>query len=148
MQTHHRVLMTFETEESRSSLEMKLYVMPKKTSGFSRAFCFSWLTVYMSVMESTAETKNSTTRSYSCLQSVSLENRQRHRLHLPLFCLTHWWKIEGGNNTIHLFFLLLTNPNRNSELARSHSLLKLTLMDKFQGLPSPVLVNDLDRRHW
>lgn len=61
MQTHHRVLMTFETEESRSSLEMKLYVMPKKTSGFSRAFCFSWLTVYTSVMESTAEAKNRTT---------------------------------------------------------------------------------------
>lgn len=49
--------MTFETEESRSSLETKLYVMPKKASGSSRAFCFSWLTVYMSVMDSTVETK-------------------------------------------------------------------------------------------
>lgn len=55
--TCHRVLMTFETEESRSSLEMKLYVMPKKASGLSWAFCFSWITVYTSVMESTAETK-------------------------------------------------------------------------------------------
>ncbi len=54
--THQRVLMTFEKEESRSSLEMKLYVMPKKASGFSPAFSFSWLTVYTSVMESTAET--------------------------------------------------------------------------------------------
>lgn len=54
---HQRVLMTFETEESRSSLEMKLYVMPKKASGFSWAFSLSWVTVYTSVMESTAETE-------------------------------------------------------------------------------------------
>lgn len=75
--THHRVLMTFETDESRSSLEMKLYVMPKKASGFSWAFCFSWLTVYTSLMESTAETKAA---PRSGLQS--LQNRQQHRLHL------------------------------------------------------------------
>lgn len=56
--TCHRVLMTLETEESMSSRDRKLYVMPKKAaSGFSWAFCFSWLTVYTSVMESTAETE-------------------------------------------------------------------------------------------
>ena len=54
---HHRVLMTFEMEELRSSFEMKLYVMPKKASGVSWVFCFSWLTVYTSLMESTTQTK-------------------------------------------------------------------------------------------
>lgn len=54
---HHRVLRTLVMEESRSSLETKLYVMPKKNSAPSWAFCLSWLTVYTSVMESTAETK-------------------------------------------------------------------------------------------
>lgn len=54
---YQRALITLETEESRSSLETKLYVMPKKASGFSWALCFSWLTVYTSVMESTAETQ-------------------------------------------------------------------------------------------
>lgn len=55
--THHRVLMTLVIEESRSSLETKLYMMPKKSSALSWPFCFSWLTVYTSVMESTAETR-------------------------------------------------------------------------------------------
>lgn len=49
--------MTLVMEESRSSLETKLYVMPKKNSALSWVFCLSWLTVYTSVMESTAETK-------------------------------------------------------------------------------------------
>lgn len=58
--THHRVLMTLVIEESRSSLETKLYMMPKKSSALSWAFSFSWLTVYTSVMESTAQTKLAT----------------------------------------------------------------------------------------
>lgn len=69
---YHRVLMTFETSESRSSLEMKLYVMPKKASGFSRDFCFSWFTVYTSVMESTAEKQHISTSETLLL----LNNRQ------------------------------------------------------------------------
>lgn len=61
METRQRVLMTLETEESRSSLDMKQYVMPKKGSGFSWAFCFSSATVYTSEMESTAHTHTQTT---------------------------------------------------------------------------------------
>lgn len=75
--THQRFLMTFETEESRSSLEMKLYVMPKKASGLSWAFSFSWLTVYTSVMESTAETKTAPQIHVCILFFVSVENRLR-----------------------------------------------------------------------
>lgn len=49
--------MTLMMEESRSNLEMKLYMMPKKNSALSWALCLSWLTVYTSVMESTAGIK-------------------------------------------------------------------------------------------
>lgn len=74
--THHRDLTALDREESRSNLEKKLYVIPEKGSRLSWAFCFSWLTVYTLVMESTADgnsnTFNTALRPEACRCAMTL----------------------------------------------------------------------------
>lgn len=96
--------MTFETEESRSSLDMKLYVMPKKASGLSWAFCFSWLTVYTSVMDSTAETKPATHVHVCSLFFGKQAMAQAALCHLIIYTR------ENKSGDLLTSFLLSTNP--------------------------------------